>query len=90
MVVECASVVTDEDARLAGEPGVDVAHVEPVGLAVDLERGPCLRRPLDNQLHVDVRARATVQLASREVADAVDVGMVDRARMRSVGLLSNA
>ena len=79
----------DLHARLAGEPRVRVAHVEPVGLGVDLERGARLRGPLDDALDVDRSAVALQQAASREVADAVDVRVVDRPRMRSVGLRSN-
>ena len=68
----------DAHARLAREPRMDVAHVESVGLAVDLERRAGLDRARDDALDVDVCARAAVELPAGEVPDAVDVRMVDR------------
>ena len=77
--MECASVVTGIlHAGLPGEPGVRVAHVEPVGLGVDLERGAGLRRSLDHALDVHGRAVALQDAPPREVADAVDVRVVHR------------
>ena len=67
-----------EHARLAGEPCVHVPHVEAVGLAVDLERRPRLDRARHDLLDVDVGPRTLVELAARQVADAVDVRVVDR------------
>ena len=68
----------NEHACLAGEPRVDVAQVEPVGLAVDLERRSRLDRAGDDPLDVDVGAGPAVELAAGQVADAVDVRVVDR------------
>ena len=51
-------VIGNEHAGLAGEPRVDVAQVEPVGLAVDLERGARLDRAGDDLLDVELGARS--------------------------------
>src|SRR6185503_11857420 len=64
--------------RLAGQAGVRVPQVEPVGLRVDLERGPGLGRTLDHPGDVDLRSGAPVELARGWMADAVDVRVVDR------------
>ena len=69
----------DPDACLAREPGVRVAHVEPVGLRVDLERRPRLDGVRDDTLDVDRSAVALQQPSTREVPDAVDVRVVHRA-----------
>ncbi len=69
------------DTGLAREPGVAVAEVEPVGLGVDLERRPGRRCPLDDAIDVDGRALepgATAEPTPGEMADAVDVGVLDR------------
>ena len=54
-----------EHARLPRQPRVDVAHVEPVGLGVDLERGTRLGRARDDALDVDLGARAVARAACR-------------------------
>src|SRR5262249_3976157 len=66
--------VDDEtEPRLAGQPRVCVAQVEPVRLRVDLEEGAGLERRLDGALDVDVRGWAHVDPARGEMPDAVDV-----------------
>ena len=54
-----------------------VAEIEPVGLTVDLEGGSGLDRACHDALDVDVRTGPPVELATREVTDAVDVRVVD-------------
>src|SRR3954447_25301124 len=64
--------------RLARRARVDVREVEPVGLRVDLQEGSRLERLLDHTFAVDRRRRALVDLAVRDVADAVDVRVLHR------------
>ena len=47
-----SEVDDDRDATFAGEPGVHVAEVEALRMAVDLERDPQPRRSVDDALHV--------------------------------------
>src|SRR5579859_4329501 len=54
-------------------PRVDVAQVEPVRLAVDLEEGARRERALDHPPDVDGARRALRDPAAGEVADAVDI-----------------
>ena len=55
-----------------------VAHVEPVRLRVDLERGPGLDSPRDDLLDVDGRTVALEEPPPGEVPDAVDVRVLHR------------
>src|ERR1700694_2975522 len=68
-------VARDDDLPpgLARESRVRVAEVEPIWLRVDLQERPRLERLLDDALEVDVGGSATVQLASGQVPDAIDV-----------------
>ncbi len=72
------SVRRDDDrhAGLADRPGVDVAQVEPIGLRVDLEERAGGERRRNHPLEVDVGARAPVDLAGGQMADAVHVRIV--------------
>ena len=66
----------DPDARLARQARMRVAHVEAVGLGVDLERRAGLDRVRHHPLDVDRRAVTLQQPAARQVPDAVDVRVV--------------
>ena len=74
----CISRDDDLDACFPGEPGVNVAQVEPVRLRVDLEEGAGLEGLLDHPLDVDLHRPADVQLPAGQVADAVDIRVVER------------
>src|SRR5262249_6244451 len=65
------------NAGLGGQAGVYVAEVEPVGLRVDLERGPGRGAAPRHPLHVDLRTRPTRPPSPGPLADAVDVGVLD-------------
>ena len=75
---------------LAGQPGVRIAHVEPVGLRVDLERGPV------STARATIRSTSTSapgrRLRRRPVRWPMQstCGLSRAARMRSVGLRSCA
>src|SRR5262249_39450266 len=77
---DLVAVGVDDELQpgLARRTRVDVAQVEPVRLRVELEERPRLERLLDDALDIEVDSRAFVQLAPREVADAVDVRVVHR------------
>src|SRR5438445_6491148 len=58
--------------------GMDVAQIEPVRLAVDLEEGARLERPYDHPPDVDVPCRALRDPAARAATAAVDVRVLHR------------
>ncbi len=64
---------------VAGQPRVRVAHVQPVWLRVDLQGGPRLCGTRDDPLDIHLGARSLQDPPARQVADAVDVRVVERA-----------
>src|SRR5205085_1188878 len=70
----------EADAEVEGAADVTPVEVEAVRVAVDLNHHAALSRLLENALEVDAVAVAREQLASGEMAEEGDVGVVERAQ----------
>ena len=71
-------VEDDRDAGFGGEAGVVLGEVAAVGVAVDLEHRAGAGGGLGDRLDVDPVGLAAADQAAGEVADAVDVRVLDR------------
>ena len=65
-------------AAILGEPRVDVVQIEPIDLAVDLERDAGSGRRVEDGLDVEGIGLAPKQTPAGGVAEDVDVGVLDR------------
>ena len=55
----------NSNARLGSGTCMSVAEVEPVGLSVDLEEGPCLDRRVEDRLEVEIARIAGIMAAKK-------------------------